>query len=76
MRARSSTEFVVVRSAFVRAARVEQEENRTTTVTVKVIDIVITDRFHDAPVRPNVEFLSFCPRLEVSADPSWCLSAG
>lgn len=37
----------------------EQEANRTTMVTTKVIDIVITDRFNDAPGRPNVDLLLF-----------------
>lgn len=42
------------------AAGAEQEANRTTMVTTKVIDIVITDRFNDSPGRPNGELLIFC----------------
>lgn len=42
------------------AAGAEQEANRTTMVTTKVIDIVITDRFNDSPGRPNGERLIFC----------------
>ncbi len=40
------------------AAGAEQEANKTTMVTTKVIDIVITDRFNDAPGRPNGDPLS------------------
>lgn len=41
------------------AVGAEQEAISTTMVTTKVIDIVITDRFSDAPGRPNGELLLF-----------------